>query len=144
MLGLIRTETAIGAGAGEYHAWISACQGRDVELRLRKSALAGGPAVLRTRFPISGPRSVDSAIWVMEAGHEWEPILLGRLRMLVGAGSAASKLCFEGRARARKAQLTKSAQAVRRDGELLARELIARIAFEVENMRQADAMPLSA
>ena len=144
MFGLIRTETAIGAGAGEYRAWLSACQGRDVELRLPKSAHAGGPAVLRTKFPISGPRSIDSAIWVMEGGHEWEPVLLGRLRLLVGAGSAASKLCFEGRARARRAQLTKSAQAVRRDGELLARELIARVAFEVESMAQADSMPLSA
>ena len=93
----ISAETSASAALDEVCRWLIARQGNPVRLTVDDLPALGQDCWLRLALPISAPRAVLSALWLVAEMDATECLLVGHLRFVAHPTKSDLRLSFNGR-----------------------------------------------
>jgi hypothetical protein len=93
----ISAETSASAALDEVCRWLIARQGNPVRLTVDDLPALGQDCWLRLALPISAPRAVLSAMWLVAEMDASECLLVGHLRFVAHPTKSDLRLSFNGR-----------------------------------------------
>jgi hypothetical protein len=93
----ISAETSASAALDEVCRWLIARQGNPVRLTVDDLPALGQDCWLRLALPISAPRAVLSALWLVAEMDATECLLVGHLRFVAHPTKSNLRLSFNGR-----------------------------------------------
>ena len=93
----ISAETSASAALDEVCRWLIARQGNPVRLTVDDLPALGQDCWLKLALPISAPRAVLSALWLVAEMDATECLLVGHLRFVAHPTKSDLRLSFNGR-----------------------------------------------
>jgi hypothetical protein len=103
MLARITAETSVSAQLHEARGWVVQCQTSRVRLDVDDLPALGCGSTLIVSRPITAPRAVLCALWLLEDVVGGACLLAGRIRFLAHPTDSGIQLSFSGRAATRTA-----------------------------------------
>ena len=128
----ISAETSASAALDEVCRWLIARQGNPVRLTVDDLPALGQDCWLRLALPISAPRAVLSALWLVAEMDATECLLVGHLRFVAHPTKSDLRLSFNGRTAA-----AIRSGLLRGHADHTARQLLELIAQSIESHRAA-------
>jgi hypothetical protein len=93
----ISAETFASADLNQIFQWLIECQYNPVRLDADHLLALGQPIWLKVARPITAPRAVLCALWLLEEVHDGVCLLAGTLRFVAHPTASDVRLSFDGR-----------------------------------------------